>query len=261
MVSAGYQTQSRDCSVEADLQRFALLRLRSPAERRRMAERLTAQARHLSLQGQRHQHPDLTGAAWGRHIAQLWTGRAFVPQGDDMSWQAPKGFASKLHPLFQTAGIEYFVTGGVASTVWGEPRMTQDVDLVLSLAPDLFDDLVTLLKEQGYLVAGQEQRGRMPLQVTDPETIENADLNFSDGSPWDRERMKRRIELEGIWYCTPEDLILAKLRWGKGSDSERQLRDVLGVLKTSAVDQDYLQRWANHLGLLEILNMATTQAQ
>lgn len=137
--------------------------------------------------------------------------------------------------------------------------MTQDVDLVLSLDPGLFDDLVVLLEEQGYLVAGADQRGQMPLQVTDPETIENADLNFSDGSPWDQERLKRRVQLDDVWYCTPEDLILAKLRWAQGSDSERQRRDVLGVLKTSQVDLDYLRRWATQLGLSSDLEGAIAQ--
>lgn len=79
--------------------------------------------------------------------------------------------------------------------------------------------------------------------------------------------MSRRllIELEGIpkfWVATPEDTILQKLYWGKDSQSEKQWRDVLGIVKLQApsLDYSYLKEWAKQLNLLEMLDSAFSQA-
>jgi hypothetical protein len=65
-----------------------------------------------------------------------------------------------------------------------------------------------------------------------------------------------------FWVCTPEDLILAKLLWGRHSQSEKQWRDVLGVMKVQGetLDFSYLLHWAEQLGLLEKLGRAMMQA-
>jgi hypothetical protein len=55
------------------------------------------------------------------------------------------------------------------------------------------------------------------------------------------------------WFCSPEDLILAKLQWGRRSASEKQRRDVLGIMKVQEglLDLNYLRQWAAVLGLSE----------
>ena len=71
--------------------------------------------------------------------------------------------------------------------------------------------------------------------------------------------------MEGIpkfWIASAEDIILQKLRWGKGSKSEKQWRDVLGIVKLQGenLDYDYLAEWVENLDLIaefiEVLNQA-----
>ena len=67
------------------------------------------------------------------------------------------------------------------------------------------------------------------------------------------------------YVASPEDVVLAKLEWFRsgGEVSERQLRDVLGVLKVQGerLDLAYLQRWAATLGVGDLLESALLQAQ
>jgi hypothetical protein len=68
------------------------------------------------------------------------------------------------------------------------------------------------------------------------------------------------------WFCSPEDLILAKLQWGRSSASEKQRRDVLGIMKVQEdlLDLNYLRQWAVVLGLSEsvdaLLQSSATEA-
>jgi hypothetical protein len=58
-----------------------------------------------------------------------------------------------------------------------------------------------------------------------------------------------------VWVLSPEDAILSKLEWAKGSASEQQMRDVLGVLQIQGrkLDEQYLWKWAKSLGVQDTL--------
>ena len=67
-----------------------------------------------------------------------------------------------------------------------------------------------------------------------------------------------------VYVSSPEDLILRKLVWYRdgGGVSDRQWRDVLGVLKVQSerLDLAYLGRWAERLGLSDLLSRAVDEA-
>lgn len=112
----------------------------------------------------------------------------------------------------------------------------------------------------------KQGRERM-LNITHTETIANADLYLMDDSPFAVSQManRRLIDLEGIpvfWVASPEDTILQKLQWGRGSQSEKQWRDVLGIIKLCAnsLDYAYLAQWAEQLNLVDVLSQALTEA-
>jgi len=97
----------------------------------------------------------------------------------------------------------------------------------------------------------------------------NADLVLNADTPFDRSKMsRRRLESfdetgnQQFWVASPEDLVLAKLLWGQRSQSEKQWRDVLGVLKIQGetLDFDYLLQWAEPLGLTEAVSQAIVAA-
>lgn len=105
------------------------------------------------------------------------------------------------------------------------------------------------------------------LSITHTETIANADLIVMDNSPFAEAQMSRRklLDMEGMprfWIASPEDIVLQKLLWGRASRSEKQWRDVLGILKLQGdnLDYGYLTQWAERLGLVDILSQALTEA-
>lgn len=230
---------------------FSTLIAATPEQRLAAMAELTRIARRLSLLGQHSLWPTLEGDDFGRHIAKLWTGQAFTPGGNEMTWvQDSLGLAQQLHPIFEQAGIPYFVTGGVASAAWGEPRTTRDLDVVVIVGANR-QRLSEALERAGFLVAGLESN---TIQITHQTEITTADLIVLSGeSAWEKEQFKRRLSLGGIWFASPEVTLLSKLRW---ADSDKQRRDIQGILKTAPVDREYLTRWAKNLGLEQRLQNA-----
>lgn len=101
-------------------------------------------------------------------------------------------------------------------------------------------------------------------KVIDVQTGWKADLIVRKDRPFSREEFGRRLPAQigdiGLYVATAEDTILAKLEWRKVSESEQQLRDVVGVLCTQDVDGDYLRHWADDLGISRSLGEALAAA-
>ncbi len=105
------------------------------------------------------------------------------------------------------------------------------------------------------------------LQVTQIATISRADLVIAVPEAFEALKFQRRqaYSLPGgtaIYLISPEDLVLNKLRWGQQSESEKQWRDVLGMLKTQqdALDYGYLRHWAAELEVAQLLEQALVEA-
>lgn len=273
-VKPGYRPQAEDTSVENDLLMFHLLQQRTPGERLRMAASLTRSARKLSLSSLRQQFLHLSPTQFAQKIALAWLQEYcppnYIPTGESPMWiQDSVSLAVKLHPIFEELGISYYITGGVAAISYGEPRTTQDLDLVMAISPLDIDRLTDALCQAGFYVPGVDdvKSGRMrTLQITDMESISRADLVVAGTDEFERLKFERRrvIEFEGtaLYFASPEDVILNKLRWRQRSGSEKQWRDVLGVLKVQAenLDFDYLTQWAEQLGVEAALSQALTEA-
>jgi hypothetical protein len=270
----GYQPQAKDTSVETDLFEFALLRQRSNRDRWLMAMNLIRGARALSIACLRQQFVDLGTERFAQKVAQAWLQencpQNFTPTGNDMTWiQDSNSLALLLHRILAELEIPYYVTGGMAAIAYGEPRTTRDIDLVLAISKHEIDRLVICLESYGFYVpsADDVKSGRMQLLgITQIETISRADLIFAGTDEFDRVKFVRRrlFQIPGgeLYFASPEDLILNKLDWRRKSNSEKQWRDVLGILKVQGqtLDFDYLHRWANQFQLLGDLTQAMTEA-
>ncbi|NJM58274.1 MAG: hypothetical protein HC857_13730 [Synechococcales cyanobacterium RU_4_20] len=268
----GYRPQSQDCSVAADLLDFWLLRQRSPQQRLAMAAALMRGARQMSLEAQRQQRPELNTDEFARHLARCWLQEdypeGYSPSGCDMTWIQDSGsLAAQLHRIFETLEIPYVITGGLAAIAWGEPRTTRDVDIVLTIAPAAIALLATALEAEGFYVPGVEDvaSGRLKtLQITHMETIARADLMIAgdeDLGLFERRRSLTFSDAGQLDFASPEDVVLNKLVWGQGSRSEKQWRDVLGILKTQvALDWDYLRERAMAMAVADELERARVEA-
>lgn len=177
---------------------------------------------------------------------------------------------------FDSLGIRYLIGGSVASSVYGVPRATQDVDLVADIRPNHVDALTSALRGEFYVDADMIRdaiQRRASFNVVHLATMFKADIFVLQGDSWSREEMSRaRTEVldlpEGqaqLRFASPEDVLLHKLIWYKLGNqiSDRQWSDVLGVLKIQGehLDQLYLDRWAPLLDVFALLVRARKEAQ
>ena len=226
----------------------------------------------MSLEAQRQQHPNLSSEAFARHIARCWLQEdypiGYVPSGYEMTWIQDSGsLAAQLHQIFEGLNTPYFITGGLAAIAWGEPRTTRDVDIVLAVQPTEIRPVVTALESAGFYVPGVEDviSGRLKtLQITHMETISRADLIIASDEDQALFQRRRSLSFSGtgnLYFASPEDVVLNKLRWGQQSRSEKQWRDVLGILKTqSRLDLVYLRQRAAETDVTDDLERALVEA-
>lgn len=171
-------------------------------------------------------------------------------------------------------GVDYFVGGSIASGIHGEPRQTVDADIVAALAGRQAAPLVELLRPQFYadlpsILAATENQSSFNLIHL--ETMVKVDIFVTWRTDFGRVQLSRRVrraldtpEPVEFYVATPEDTVLAKLQWYRagGETSDRQWRDVLGVLKVQAeaLDRAYLRDWAARLSLANVLRRALDEA-
>lgn len=166
---------------------------------------------------------------------------------------------TRIAAHLDAAGVPYMVAGSFASTYHGVPRSTQDIDIIIDPTDASLAALLAALPEPDYYVdhdaAGDALRRRSAFNVIDLATGWKIDLIIRKARPFSVEEMARRQrgELFGaaVAIATAEDAIIAKLEWAKLSDSERQLRDVAGVLavRAATLDVTYIEKWVADLGL------------
>lgn len=156
------------------------------------------------------------------------------------------------HNLFQifisrlnTIGIRYMVTGAVASIIYGEPRLTHDIDLVVELSSEKAEEIVKAFPSNEFycppveiikLEAGRQLHGHF--NIIHHETGFKADMYILGQDKlhhWAMSTLKR-IELEGeqVWLAPPEYVILRKLEYYREAGSEKHLRDIAGMVKIAS---------------------------
>jgi hypothetical protein len=188
--------------------------------------------------------------------------------------QDPITVAVILARLLEEMRVPYLIGGSVASSALGIPRFTLDVDLVADLRPEHAEALVNALEKEFYVELDSVREAiqqRTSFNVIHLETMLKADLFVLKRGAWPKEEMSRRreIPIEGgepavLFFATAEDIILHKIEWYRagGGVSDRQWNDLLGVLKVQgdALDLAYLRRWADELGLNDLLDRALEDA-
>ena len=187
----------------------------------------------------------------------------------------PALVVARLARAFHSLGIPYVIGGSFASSIYGIPRTTQDVDIVADLRGEHVDALVLALAGEFFVDADVMRdaiRRTSSFNILHEATMFKADVFVSPQDEWSRERLRRaRAEqfetTEGaftVCFSSPEDTLLHKLVWYRlGNEvSERQWHDVVGLLKIQKdhLDDGYLDRWAPVLEVKDLLRRAQTEA-
>lgn len=171
-------------------------------------------------------------------------------------------------------GIPYAVGGSLASSLHGVMRSTLDVDIVADMRLEHIPPLVSALSQEFY--ADDEMmrdaiEHHSSFNLIHYETAFKVDIFIRKARAFDQMQLDRRktsiISTEpeqSVYVTSPEDTILAKLEWYRmgGEVSDRQWRDILGVMKTRAgeLDLDYLKKWAKDLNVADLLERALNEA-
>jgi hypothetical protein len=178
----------------------------------------------------------------------------------------------KVIEALDSTQTEYMVTGSIVSSLQGQPRSTHDIDLVVALKAGAIDGLLGAFPPPGFFLSRdsivEAIQAKDMFNLLEVDSGDKADFWILTDSEFDQSRFSRRYLEEfdrfKIYISTPEDTILAKLRWAKLSGgSEKHFTDALRVyeLQSGELDMDYLNLWAKKLDILPLWQKLQDQAQ
>jgi hypothetical protein len=176
--------------------------------------------------------------------------------------------------VLEKLGVSYFIGGSLASTFYGMVRTTQDSDIIADLKTEHISILMDALQDEFYMddemiadaithhssfnIIHRESMFKVDVFVPRPRLF--IKMQFSRAR---KENLTSDPRMAAI-VASPEDTLLAKLEWYRlgGEVSERQWRDVLGILKVQSgtLDTDYMNRMADDLKVVDLLDRALKDA-
>ncbi len=158
-----------------------------------------------------------------------------------------------------SAGFDYMLSGSVALTFYGKPRMTRDIDIVVKITVEEVDGFISLF-EQDFLIQKEMMvdaiKNKSMFNIIHLNSICKVDFFIRKNQEYRivefNKRKKKQLEDQEISVVALEDLIISKLCWAKDSFSEMQIKDIVSLLDLD-FDRDYVKEWSTRLGLDEIL--------
>lgn len=181
-----------------------------------------------------------------------------------------KDFLNDLTAILEKTGIPYMISGSLGSSLHGEPRATNDIDLVIAPTADQLAAFVQSLQGRYYVrpeAAAEALRRRTMFNIIDNQTGWKADFIIRKNRRYSVEEFSRRMSARildvSVSVVSPEDAILSKLEWARESNSPQQLRDATGVaaVQWKTLDKDYLGKWARELKVEDLLENVLRNAE
>ena len=165
-----------------------------------------------------------------------------------------------LAERLEALDLVYFVTGSTATIIYGEPRFTNDIDVVVDLPLEKATAFCAAFPAGEYYVSEtavlEAIRRKHQFNILHPKSGLKIDVIIASATEFDMVRLKRRKHLQAfpdktVSFAAPEDVILKKLAYFQEGGSEKHLRDIAGVLRVQGdkVDKVYIAEWATRLGL------------
>jgi hypothetical protein len=164
---------------------------------------------------------------------------------------------------FESLKIPYFITGSIASMAYGEPRLTNDIDVIADIALNHTAGIKKWFPEPDFYLSEDDIKDaikrRRQFNIIHPASGLKIDIIIKENTPFDASRFKRIVKLQPIKditasFSSPEDIIIKKMDFYNQGGSEKHLRDIASILKISgdSLDLKYIEEWADNLKLRDI---------
>jgi hypothetical protein len=178
----------------------------------------------------------------------------------------------KVVALLDRNDIDYMVTGSLASSLYGEPRATHDIDLIVAIRESDVKSLTEVFASPDYYLEEESMReaivSKSMFNLIEAKEGDKIDFWVFTADPFDQLRFTRKRP-ESIFgfkvnISSPEDIILAKLHWAlRSGGSEKQFTDALRVfeIQYKKLDIVYLEHWAKNLGIMPLWEHLKKEAE
>jgi hypothetical protein len=187
----------------------------------------------------------------------------------------PLAVAISFSEILERLDIRHLVGGSLASSVHGEPRSTNDIDILADFGEEHSGPFVEAVQPEYYVSATAVRgavRSALHFNVIHMSAALKVDVFLAGKDPFDQERLRLRERLQvstdppaHLWMDTAEHSVLRKLEWYRrgGEVSERQWRDVVAILRIqgSGIDGSRLDDWGRRLGVTDLVARAWVEAQ
>jgi hypothetical protein len=177
-------------------------------------------------------------------------------------------FLKMILVALEKVGIDYMIGGAVALWPWGEPRSTQDLDIVIHLGLEQVNSLSKELeKVEIYLPPDiiienlNETRGDLPINAIHGASGFKAEMFLMrEDDELRKIAFQRRVKVDfgsevgEVFVHSPEDLIIYKMLYFSISQQTKHIRDIGSMIKSMGdkLDFGYIQRWATEKQLTAI---------
>lgn len=180
--------------------------------------------------------------------------------------------AIRVATALDAIGVRHTIGGSIAASFAGEPRSTVDIDFVAALEHAHVTPFAAALGAEFYIAEDALHRAIDTLgsaNLIHQASNLKVDVFIAGGTPLDDQQLARRQRVEvrpgqAIYIHPPEDILLQKLRWYRkgGGVSDRQWRDILGIIRTQAdhLDREYVKANAPVLQVEHDLERALADA-
>ncbi len=184
----------------------------------------------------------------------------------------PLEVALAVARALEATGVGYFLGGSMASSLYGQPRLTNDLDFVVLLRPNEVEPLKRALGpdfDVDEVALEDAARRKGSWNIFHAPTVTRVDLFVVRDDDYDAEEFLRRRRVtvapgQSLMVKSAEDTVLRKLLWFRagGEANSQQLRDVVEVLRVQGerLDAAYLAAWARKLDLEALLARARAVA-
>jgi predicted nucleotidyltransferase len=154
---------------------------------------------------------------------------------------------SKIGAVLKKHNIPYMIIGGQAVLLYGEPRLTRDIDITLGVNTEYVNELLKVIRELSLKPIPENIKlfvqQTMVLPALEETTGIRVDFIFSF-TTYEIEAIKRarKITIMGqeVCFASPEDVIVHKIFAGRPRDIE-DVRSI--ILKNLDIDNQYIRRW------------------